>query len=867
MENKFLLHQVASLLNQIDGPTGNTGATGTPGSTGPTGPTGPIGPMGPIGVTGSVGPRGPRGVNGPMGPRGFPGMDGSSGTPGSPGLPGSPGFTGSTGSQGPPGPPGSAGGATGSTGATGETGSTGATGATGATGDTGSTGATGDTGSTGATGATGIQGPYSNTNQPFVVDLSSIPLSITNYNIATNGSQGSFQFVWNQGTGSLIYALLVLPNTSDQFQIYASYDNANTFTAIGTPYTLQASLTSPYDVDTFDPAGGISCSWDGKVIALAPNGGADGTSYSHYLYYSVDYGQIWIAQFVVNGFYQTFVSGNGKYIYFYNDNENIYVIDTTSVSLTPRVIYPSSGIAWNYITSSYNGQYIFVTTYNSNNVYVSQDFGSSWTTTLVPGDSFSPPVTLQGSAVSPSGQFMYAYQSTYTGPSDAPTPDNLIQYIVRSTNFGSSFEQISVTGAGITSGSIPFQRYSFIYTNISGQYLSLSSQLGTYLSNNYAVSLINNTSIVPPIQSTIVYNINYNAFANILMINYSHSLYLFNLQLYGNSVQEIPYVLSLVNDSSIQVYSFNESPNFSLLSSSTSGNVLVYMSNLTIQVSYNFGQTFTTQPFPAGLADVNSLSCNANGQIQVASIRDGSTQLYVSTNYGQTWTASSITINPPLTSININDIAMSYSGKYWYAVGNTLFDATQYGIFRSNDYGQTFHRSAYSGIVDQTTFLKVSTSASGSYVLVGCNFSNTGSGLLISSDYGVTFTDVTLDASRGWLVKVSATGQYMWAGDFTSKIFYTSTNYGQTFELLQNIPWNGGINVIQSFDKYLIVSIYYQGIYISETNGISFNPTPLLSPDPNVDPAIITFMYGISNPLQLYYYWYNKNALYYLPPL
>jgi hypothetical protein len=114
-----------------------------------------------------VGPRGLRGYTGPRGLTGFTGFTGPTGRDGSATNTGATGPTGRTGPTGTTGPTGRDGlatntGATGPTGTTGPTGPTGFTGPTGIAGaatNTGATGAAGEATNTGATGPTGLQGP------------------------------------------------------------------------------------------------------------------------------------------------------------------------------------------------------------------------------------------------------------------------------------------------------------------------------------------------------------------------------------------------------------------------------------------------------------------------------------------------------------------------------------------------------------------------------------------------------------------------------------------------------------------------------------------------------------------------------------
>ena len=141
------IHNIAAygvdISKYVTGIAGATGPQGEQGLTGPTGGVGPAGAAGPAGATGVTGPRGSIGPAGPAGPTGAEGPRGIQGPQGIQGL---------QGTIGPAGP-------AGMTGATGPTGATGMVGATGPTGMAGATGPTGQKGDQGIAGPAGPAGP------------------------------------------------------------------------------------------------------------------------------------------------------------------------------------------------------------------------------------------------------------------------------------------------------------------------------------------------------------------------------------------------------------------------------------------------------------------------------------------------------------------------------------------------------------------------------------------------------------------------------------------------------------------------------------------------------------------------------------
>jgi hypothetical protein len=82
------------------------------------------------------------------------------------------------------------------------------------------------------------------------------------------------------------------------------------------------------------------------------------------------------------------------------------------------------GQEWSRVACNYNGQYVLAT--RLNRVFVSQDFGESYTNRWAPGGA---DFKLKSVAVSSSGQFMMACNEPYW---------------LLSTNYGSSFTQLSI---------------------------------------------------------------------------------------------------------------------------------------------------------------------------------------------------------------------------------------------------------------------------------------------------------------------------------------------------------------------------------------------------------------------------------------
>ncbi len=278
------------------------------------------------GQTGAQGSQGATGATGAQGSQGATGVTGAQGATGATGAQGSQGATGATGAQG-------------ATGATGAQGSQGATGATGAQGSQGATGATGAQGSQGATGATGAQGAAG-------IDIHSsiwIPTTapIANWSSVSVSESGQYQTAVVNGG-----------------QIWLSSDYGNSWN----PTT---SSTAP----TTATWGSVSLSSSGQYQTAVVTFGE--------IWLSADYGNNWAA-----------------------------------------VVTAPSGVAWASVSISASGQYQTAVIDSSSSIYVSNDYGVSWTP--VNGNHYWISVS-----VSDSGQYQTALQNG--------------GFISRSSNFGVSW--------------------------------------------------------------------------------------------------------------------------------------------------------------------------------------------------------------------------------------------------------------------------------------------------------------------------------------------------------------------------------------------------------------------------------------------
>ena len=155
---------------------------------------------------------------------------------------------------------------------------------------------------------------------------------------------------------------------------------------------------------------------------------------------------------------------------------------------------------------------------------------------------------------------------------------------------------------------------------------------------------------------------------------------------------------------------------------------------------------------------------STNNQYAIA-INQSNYSPVVSSNGGVTWTA----ISPP-TADDCFDVAMSANGSYMY------YASYGGGLFRSTDYGVTFTQLTTAPL----TVPCIACDSTGQKIY--CPNDNTGD-LYVSNDYGATFT---LTASLGieyYGIICSANGQYVYTYyplDGSPNV-HVSTNYGVSF--------------------------------------------------------------------------------------
>ena len=205
---------------------------------------------------------------------------------------------------------------------------------------------------------------------------------------------------------------------------------------------------------------------------------------------------------------------------------------------------------------------------------------------------------------------------------------------------------------------------------------------------------------------------------------------------------------------------------------SATGQYIATIGDDAIRVSSNYGVTWTVTTQGGG-GFYPQLAISANGAV----IAVCASPIAVSTNYGATWS------NTPAFNGGNNAVCVSSNGSVMYATGGGSND-----VWVSSNTGATWAQTASIGAVTTNRAVWLSCSSNGSVVLLQTQSANT----VVSSNYGATWTTTALGGTNYSNTIVSPDGLtiYSSAGSFPS----VSSNNGVTFSNLSNAgsrAWSG----------------------------------------------------------------------------
>lgn len=247
---------------------------------------------------------------------------------------------------------------------------------------------------------------------------------------------------------------------------------------------------------------------------------------------------------------------------------------------------------------------------------------------------------------------------------------------------------------------------------------------------------------------------------NVTTGDFGYIYYYSNPNYYGNVMTEYNIAGTNIGENFLNLQSF----------SMVAGSITA--SGYTTKIlQYNTGDSWTS----AGMTALSWQGCamSASGQYAVAGINATAGKMYYSSDYGKTWTAS--TMPSSITGFFYHP-SMSASGQYALACG--MVDSSGYlgRVYVSSNYGQTWTQVA--NTTSSLVYIFTTTmSASGQYGLFG---NNTGV-IYYSFNYGVTWTASTAPSATWLSIANSASGQYAIAGSGASQSIHYSMDYGQTW--------------------------------------------------------------------------------------
>ena len=249
--------------------------------------------------------------------------------------------------------------------------------------------------------------------------------------------------------------------------------------------------------------------------------------------------------------------------------------------------------------------------------------------------------------------------------------------------------------------------------------------------------------------------------------------------------------------------------------------------NREIWKSTNFGVSWTQQTPPSDFqnAKPNRIRVSGDGKYQL--INDGRTngfgKLYLSTDYGATWTSKNLTTSTG----TVNSVAISANGSVQYCeISGTseglLTNTGSGGIYRSVDYGVNFNR-----VNTTDPIWNLSCDATGRIICATTNI-----GVITSRDYGQTWKELTITGANS--VSVSPNGNIIWLGCInqgSTNQLYFSDDYGQNFTAKNASPFNNGSSASYVSTNYLTIATNNDGTLVVGGGGDNLNRYRVLPQD------------------------------------
>jgi predicted acyltransferase (DUF342 family) len=258
--------------------------------------------------------------------------------------------------------------------------------------------------------------------------------------------------------------------------------------------------------------------------------------------------------------------------------------------------------------------------------------------------------------------------------------------------------------------------------------------------------------------------------------------------------------------------------NAGYLKSSTTGQYVIsgggQNGSTPLYVSSNYGQTWTN----VSALSYFDVAISGTGQYVLATSYTGSSPtIYYSTNYGLNYTGVVVSGYP---ANNWSNIAISSTGQYAIAggYGRAIYYSSNYGVSWTISNSPALYWTGTAAITD------------GGYAVSAAQ----GGGIYYSSNYGQTWTVSNLSAGQWSTALASSNGLYGVAGGYLNNSvagLYYSSNGGQTWTVSNVATGNYDEVSISSTGQYCIAGSYSSntGVYYSTNYGQTWTQTSITS--------------------------------------
>lgn len=578
---------------------------------------------------------------------------------------------------------------------------------------------------------------------------------------------------WNTVQNNILFYHCAISATG-QYMV-ACANSGSVYMSVNFGYSF--STPSIFGIASGQTWSSVAISGNGQYMTAVMNS----TAYSGFAYVSRDFGQSF-SQVQLSGSAllcgRCAMSSDGKYqiVSIASNVTNYYLSSNYGQSFTSFTFTSTSGGAisapttkWWDVTVSSSGKYMLISAYSSNTgCYYSKDYGATWSQV---GGGITISYNYNSVAMSANGQYMMFAPST--GGASALYVQNNSPGTTGQTVSTSMVSSDGISNANFASCAISADGKYFVAISSSTTTSNLyivepvkSTLINTYYYRTTPPSLLNLQGSTNPI--TLLDN-------SVLFSNQPPIL----LSQFGQSWSQLDG-FSMMSSATICTSNIGQ---YILIESGTNGTGQLSLSNNYGSTFSYFSPSNLYQNWSDYVCSVNGQYQTAviDGGFVITTPYAGifpdnsfnSGNVYISNDFGATFRASVVRANTPMAWT-----AMSLSANGQYQTGTVNGSVLNNGgIYVSSNYGVTWTQIVPVGTNTSTTWVEISMSATGQFQTAVIS----GGFLYTSSDFGITWNPVTAIGAKSWsFVSVSSTGQYQTAL-VNGENIYISTNYGATW--------------------------------------------------------------------------------------